>query len=103
MLLILPAGWRVAVQPGQSLLEAADAAGIRLPRSCRNGTCRRCLCRLASGTILYRIEWPGVSADERAEGWILPCVSEADSREITIEAPDASGHTAPAPHPERCG
>ncbi len=103
MLLILPAGWRVEVQPGQSLLEAADAAGIRLPRSCRNGTCRHCLCRLTGGSTRYRIEWPGVSAEERAAGWILPCISEAASSDITIEAPDASRHPAPAPHPEHSG
>ncbi|MDM0030786.1 2Fe-2S iron-sulfur cluster-binding protein [Variovorax sp. J22P271] len=73
---IRPGGFRFDCGPGQTLLQAADAAGIELPSSCRNGTCRTCLCRLASGRIRYRIEWPGVSVDEKAEGWILPCVAE---------------------------
>jgi len=37
------------------------------------------MCRLLSGTIAYRIEWPGLSAEEKAEGWILPCVAYAQS------------------------
>jgi ferredoxin len=72
-----------------SLLEAAGFAGVRLPRSCRNGTCRTCLCRLRTGSIRYRIEWPGVSAEEKAAGWILPCVAQADS-DLVIEVEGAS-------------
>ncbi|AGK51679.1 MULTISPECIES: 2Fe-2S iron-sulfur cluster-binding protein [Burkholderia] len=71
-----------------SLLEAAGFAGVSLPRSCRNGTCRTCLCRLREGSVAYRIEWPGVSAEEKAEGYILPCVAIAQS-DLVIEVPDA--------------
>lgn len=67
-----------------SVLEAAGFAGVSLPRSCRNGTCRTCLCRLVDGRVRYRIEWPGVSADEKAEGYILPCVAIAES-DLVIE------------------
>lgn len=67
------------VAPGQSLLEAALAAGIDLPRSCRNGTCRTCLCQLVSGTVHYRIAWPGLSPEEKEWGCILPCVAEPDT------------------------
>lgn len=59
----------------QSVIEAALAAGLSMPRSCRNGTCRACRCRLLSGAIAYRVEWPGLSHEELAEGWILPCVA----------------------------
>ena len=58
-----------------TILEAAALAGLRLSSSCRNGTCRSCLCRLVDGTVQYRIDWPGLSADEKATGWILPCVA----------------------------
>lgn len=87
---IQPAGWQVPVAPGQSLLEAAQAAGIRLPRSCRNGTCRACRCRLLAGEVIYRVEWPGLLAEERAEGWVLPCVAEPQAgTDVVIEAPEA--------------
>lgn len=77
------------VAPGQSLLEAALAAGIRLPRSCRNGSCRACRCRLLAGAVSYRIEWPGLLAEEKAEGWILPCVALAQT-DVVIDAPLAT-------------
>ncbi len=57
------------------LLQAAEQAGQMLPSSCRNGTCRTCLCQLASGQVVYRIDWPGLSAEEKQEGFILPCVA----------------------------
>lgn len=75
---IEPAGVTVDVQPGQTLLEAALAEGLRLRSACRNGTCRACLSKLLSGTVHYRVEWPGVLPDERAEGWTLPCVALPD-------------------------
>ncbi|TOY83314.1 (2Fe-2S)-binding protein [Burkholderia pseudomallei] len=71
-----------------SLLEAAGFAGVSLPRPCRNGPCRTCLCRLREGSVAYRIEWPGVSAEEKAEGYILPCVAIAQS-DLVIEVPHA--------------
>lgn len=85
---IVPAGYAFEAAAGQSLLQAGLAAGIELPSSCRNGTCRTCLCRLVSGNIRYRIDWPGVSADEKDEGWILPCVAEATS-DVTLDVPFA--------------
>jgi ferredoxin len=84
-----PAGWRFGATTGQSVLEAALAAGIRLPSACRNGTCRECRCKLVSGDIRYRIEWPGLSADEKREGCMLPCVAVALS-DLVIRAPRAT-------------
>ncbi len=81
-------GLRLPVAPGQSLLEAARAAGLRLRSSCRNGTCRVCLCRVTAGeaNLRYRVDWPGLSLEERAEGgWTLPCVALADG-DVAIDA-----------------
>lgn len=88
-LTLLPGGWQLPVPAGHSLLQAALSAGVRLPSSCRNGSCRTCLARLDSGQIHYTIEWPGLLAEEKAEGWILPCVACADS-DLVITAPGAS-------------
>lgn len=65
----------VPVAADQSLLQAAALAGIELLASCRNGTCRACMRRLISGQVSYRIEWPGLSQEEKLQGWILPCVA----------------------------
>ena len=72
-----------------TVLEAAGFANLHLPRMCRNGTCRTCLCRLVSGSVRYTVEWPGVSAEEKAQGYILPCVAVAQS-DLVLDAPDAA-------------
>jgi ferredoxin len=59
----------------QTLLVSAQQAGFELRASCRNGTCRACLRRLISGQVRYRIEWPGLSAEEKSQGYLLPCVA----------------------------
>ena len=84
-----PGGFDFDTEPGRTLLQSAEAAGIELPSSCRNGTCRTCICKLLDGQVRYRIEWPGVSADEKAEGWILPCVAEPIG-DVTLDVPYAS-------------
>jgi ferredoxin len=30
---------------------------------------------LDSGQVRYEIDWPGLSAEERQEGYVLPCVA----------------------------
>lgn len=83
-----PSGWRYACRPDRTLLQAAAVAGIRLPSSCRNGTCRTCMCKLLQGTVHHDAEWPGVSSDEQAEGWILPCVAQPRS-DVVLDVPNA--------------
>lgn len=85
---IEPAGWRFDAPHSMSLLAAARLAQIDLPASCRNGTCRACVCRLVSGSIRYSIEWPGLSAEEKAEGLLLPCVAHAAS-DLVLAVPGA--------------
>lgn len=83
-----PLGLTFDASDSLTVLEAAGFANLRLPRSCRNGTCRTCMCRLVSGAVSYTIEWPGLSREEKAEGFILPCVAIAES-DMVIEVPDA--------------
>ena len=62
--------------PGdRTVLQSIEAALIPWPSSCRNGTCRTCIGQLASGAVHYKIDWPGLSAQEKAEGYVLPCVA----------------------------
>jgi len=89
VLRIEPAGWEVPVPAGRSLLQAAEAAGIALPSSCRNGSCRACLCRMAAGAVFYEIPWPGLSREEKQDGDVLPCVAHADG-DVVLLAPRAT-------------
>ncbi len=88
-ILIEPQGWRFAAHAGQSLLQAALAAGIVLPSSCRNGTCHTCICVMRAGSVRYGIEWPGLSREEKGEGYLLPCVAIAES-DLVLHAPAAA-------------
>ena len=54
--LIQPSGLRFDADEDTPLLLAAQAGGIKLPSSCRNGTCRACMCLMLEGEIRYRIE-----------------------------------------------
>jgi ferredoxin len=72
---LLPHDLRFAARGDESLLKAGLKAMAPVRSSCRNGTCRTCLCRLERGEIAYEIEWPGLTREERAEGLVLPCVA----------------------------
>jgi ferredoxin len=72
---LLPHDLRFPARADESLLKAGLRALAPLRSSCRNGTCRSCLCRLESGAIAYEIEWPGLTREEKAEGLVLPCVA----------------------------
>ena len=85
---VAPGGFEFEIAPTQTLLRAAEAAGIQLPSSCRNGTCRTCICLLREGEVRHQIDWPGLSAEEKVEGWILPCVALPLS-DVALEAPNA--------------
>jgi ferredoxin len=85
---ISPSGLQFDVEGDLTLLEAAELSRIELPSSCRNGTCRTCVCRLVSGEVTYAIEWPGLSAEEKAEGYVLPCVARPTT-DVVLEQPQA--------------
>jgi len=85
---VIPADLHYDVEGDLSLLEAAEMSRVQLPSSCRNGTCRTCLCRLVSGEVTYSMEWPGLSAEEKAEGYVLPCVARPTTH-VVLEQPDA--------------
>ena len=86
---LIPLGRSVDAGDG-TVLQALEAAGLDLPNSCRNGTCRTCLCRLASGSVRYLVDWPGLSIEEKREDYLLPCVAVATS-DLVVNAPLAKG------------
>ena len=74
---VQPQGQRFEAGPHETLLQAAQRAGLDWPRSCRNGSCRTCRTRVLAGRFRHQIEWPGLSTEEKSEGWVLPCVAVA--------------------------
>ena len=73
--LLQDTGAAFAAPPDQSLFASMRQAGIDWPVSCRNGTCRTCIGRLLAGRVAYDIRWPGLSLEEKHEGYCLPCIA----------------------------
>ena len=71
----------------QPLLYEAARAGVNLPSSCRNGSCRTCMCRVITGRVSYRIQWPGLLPEEKADGWILACIAYAQTDLVLQRGP----------------
>lgn len=84
---LTPSGQQCDAWADQPLLVSMEMGGINWPSSCRNGSCRTCLCKMTLGRVRYEIEWPGLMPDEHAEGWILPCVAYPEG-DVVLQDPD---------------
>jgi ferredoxin len=71
----------------RSLLDSMEGGGINWPSSCRNGTCRTCFAQVLSGQVQHMVEWPGLSSDEMADGFALPCVAHPLG-DVCLRRPD---------------
>jgi ferredoxin len=70
------------VEDGETILEAAENAGIVLAFSCRSGTCRSCLTRVLSGKAEHDPEYAdelSIDAFEHKDGYRLLCSALAYS------------------------
>lgn len=66
------------IDEGESLLDAAIAAGLRLAHGCRHGNCGVCRARLTSGEVDYPDGLPpGLEPRDAADGLILMCRARA--------------------------
>lgn len=73
-------GLRIQVESEETLLAAGLRQGLALPYGCQSGRCGSCRARLLSGNV----ESPpsaeaGLSAAERAAGYVLLCQARAQS------------------------
>lgn len=72
---IVNRGGRVLqVRPDQSILDAAEAAGIVLPVACRYGGCVTCAGRLISGKV-RQPKGTALNRRQSAAGYILLCIA----------------------------
>ncbi|HEU4410964.1 MAG TPA: ferredoxin--NADP reductase [Polyangiaceae bacterium] len=89
------AGRPVVVAPGQTLLEAATAAGVAMDFSCTMGGCGACAVRLVRGEVV--LDEPNcLSEAEREAGVVLACVARPRT-DVAVEPLAAGAAAAPAP------
>ncbi|MCF2488325.1 ferredoxin--NADP reductase [Dyadobacter sp. CY347] len=67
-----------------TVLDAALAAGIKLPYSCKGGRCSTCagICRTGK---LHMIVNEVLTDRDLADGWILTCSAYVDSADVSID------------------
>lgn len=72
-----PRGLRVPATGTATLLELAQSAGLRVPHSCRGGSCGSCRMRLVAGEVAYPrfapALPPGLLVAEAGSGEVLAC------------------------------
>ncbi|MCB2101645.1 MAG: 2Fe-2S iron-sulfur cluster binding domain-containing protein [Rhodobacterales bacterium] len=96
-LTIEPLGEEVAVEEGQTILDACLRAGVWLPHACGHGLCGTCKVDVIDGEVDHRDASLFALLDvEREEGKTLACCATLDS-DVEIEAdvdeePDAERH-----------
>ena len=76
-------GRTVSASVAHTLLEMAEAEGIAMTSSCRSGVCQACRTRVAEGDV--DCQSSVLDAEDRAAGFILPCVSWPQS-DVVLEA-----------------
>jgi len=81
---------------GETVLQAADRAGLAIERVCGGrGTCGKCRVVLAEGTLgaCTEAELRNLSEDERRDGYRLACQARLESTSrVTLSIPDEARH-----------
>ena len=80
-----PSGKVLEVAAEESVLAAAQRAGLNLPHSCRRGTCQSCRSKIVSGAVSYpHGRPPGLSAADEAAGFALLCQAHVASPALGV-------------------
>lgn len=74
---------QISIAPHQTVLDAALAAGIRLPYSCRGGRCSACAGRCTRGQVLMSVN--DVLTDrDTTQGYILTCTAYPQTPQLEV-------------------
>lgn len=74
----------IAVNAGQSILDAALAAGLDLPYACKGGVCCTCKAKLVNGDVSMAVNY-GLEADEIERGFILTCQAIPTTENLLVD------------------
>jgi 3-ketosteroid 9alpha-monooxygenase subunit B len=77
----------IPYEAGQTVLAAAQKAGLEPPFSCTDGFCGCCMAKVTAGSV-EMINNDFLSKKELEQGWVLTCQSVAKSGLIKVDYPD---------------
>ncbi len=97
----LTSGREFAAESGVTLLDAASAAGIVLPYSCRTGRCSTCKALVQRGQTSPLTDETGLRLEEIEAGWILTCVRTAQT-DVSLNIEDLGDIALPQPKTLPC-
>jgi len=69
----------------QTVLEAAEGAGVEIPYSCRVGECGVCVTKLIDGEVTMAVE-SGLAPEDKVQGYILACQAKTTGKPLVVEA-----------------
>lgn len=79
------AGVSAPLPADQTVLEAAEGAGVEIPYACRAGECGVCVTKLISGEVTMEVE-SGLDPSDKANGYILACQARSTGQPLVVEA-----------------
>ena len=77
-------GTTLQVASDQTILDAALAAGVEAPHSCRAGNCKTCAVKVLEGEPEHR-DSALSSAEREEQGLMCPCVSRARGKRLVLD------------------
>lgn len=70
---------------GETVLEAAEEAGVEIPYGCRVGECGVCVTKLLAGEVTMEVE-TGLAPEDKDKGYILACQAKSGGQPLVVEA-----------------
>jgi ring-1,2-phenylacetyl-CoA epoxidase subunit PaaE len=75
---------RIAIAPGETVIDAALRAGLRVPFSCRGGMCCTCRAKIIEGHAEMRLNY-SLEAWEIEQGFTLTCQAVPQSERFVVD------------------
>ena len=69
----------------ETVLEAAERAGVEIPYSCRVGECGVCVTKLLQGAVTMAVQ-EGLDPTDKAQGYVLACQAKTTGEPLVVEA-----------------
>ena len=77
-------GVAAPLETDETVLEAAESAGVEIPYSCRVGECGVCVTKLLQGSVTMAVE-KGLDPTDKAEGYVLACQAKTTGGPLVVE------------------